>query len=60
MAFLTSSELFDTVFGMAPKNKETKQFLTKLADYLQGKQASPLAITMGKHIAAGGLSLIHI
>ena len=54
MAFLTSSELFDTVFGMAPKNKETKQFLTKLADYLQGKQASPLAKTMGKHIAAGG------
>ena len=43
MAFLTSSELFDTVFGMAPKNKETKQFLMKLADYLQGKQASPLA-----------------
>ncbi len=53
MAFKTSTDVFDAVFGRQEKKNLPEQYLTEIAKYLQTRTHVPGAVALGEWILSG-------
>ena len=53
MAFQTSNDVFDAVFGKEQDISPAESFLTEISDYMKTRVNVPGAVDLGKWISAG-------